>query len=161
MKQSNLARSSGGFTLIELMIVVAVVAILAAVAYPSYVSSVIKGKRAEGRAALVELMQQQERFMTQRNTYASWLDPLSTSGDAPAFKKFSGDTGTKPAYRIIASDCDDPSAGVYTAVSAKLRECVMLTATPTFTDAEAGKLELRSTGQKSCSGGSKPSVCWN
>ena len=51
-----------GFTLIELMIVVAIVAILTSVAYPAYTSSIIKGKRAEARAALTELMQQQERF---------------------------------------------------------------------------------------------------
>ena len=55
-------RASRGFTLIELMIVVAVISILGAIAYPSYQESVRKGRRAEGRAALQELMQQQERF---------------------------------------------------------------------------------------------------
>ena len=50
---------SHGFTLIELMIVVAIVAILASIAYPSYKDSVLKSRRAEARTALSELLQQQ------------------------------------------------------------------------------------------------------
>ena len=61
-----------GFSLIELMIVVAIVAILASVAYPSYRDSVLKGRRGEARAALAELMQQQERYMTQHNKYLTF-----------------------------------------------------------------------------------------
>ena len=47
----HLKKNQSGFTLIELMIVVAIVAILGAIAYPSYLDSVRKGKRAEGRTA--------------------------------------------------------------------------------------------------------------
>ena len=65
-------RGMRGFTLIELMITVAIVGILASIAYPSYIESVRKGRRAEARAALTELMQQQERFMTQNNTYRAF-----------------------------------------------------------------------------------------
>ena len=71
-------RHHKGFTLIELMIVVAIVAILAAVAYPAYTESVRKGKRAQGRTALAELLQQQERFMTQRNCYLAFTNPSGT-----------------------------------------------------------------------------------
>ena len=154
-----------GFTLIELMITVAIVGILAAVAYPSYVSSVLKGKRAEGRTALMELMQQQERFMTQRNIYGAWTDPddISTSGTARFFKTFSGDSSAKAAYKIRASNCDADSDAAFPLVAgvpAKLRECVMLIASPQFTDAEANILWIRSTGEKGCVGGSRPSVCW-
>ena len=59
-----------GFTLIELMVVLAVAAILAAVAFPSYQSQVAKGRRADGKQALVELAQKLERFYTERGTFA-------------------------------------------------------------------------------------------
>ena len=54
MKNELNRRVNRGFTLIELMIVVAIVAILAAIAYPAYTESVRKGRRAEARTALAE-----------------------------------------------------------------------------------------------------------
>ncbi len=60
---------SHGFTLIELMIVVAVIAILAAIAYPSYLDQVRKSRRADAKAALLELAQFMERNYTTANRY--------------------------------------------------------------------------------------------
>ena len=62
--------ASRGFTLIELMVVVAVVAILASIALPSYQESVRKSRRAQAKADLVEYAQLAERFRTVNNTYA-------------------------------------------------------------------------------------------
>ena len=60
-----------GFTLLELMVVCAIVAILARVAYPSYLSYVQKTNRAEGKGALLAAAVQMERYLTERNTYAT------------------------------------------------------------------------------------------
>ena len=60
-----------GFTLIELMIVVAVVAILAAIVLPSYQDSVRKARRTDARGALTTVAQLMERYYTQTNTYAT------------------------------------------------------------------------------------------
>jgi type IV pilus assembly protein PilE len=60
-----------GFTLIELMIVVAIVAILAALAYPSYQSHILKSRRSDGFAALLQCATQQERRFTAKNSYAN------------------------------------------------------------------------------------------
>jgi type IV pilus assembly protein PilE len=148
-----------GFSLIELMIVVAVIALLAGIAYPAYTSSVIKGKRAEGRAALLELLQQQERFLTQTGSYMTFaagatgangtINPAVGGQNIP-FKTSSGSASSSSAYRLSATQC----------VGALPRnECVLLTATPNFTDTDFGNLTLSSAGEKSCSTGN--AKCWS
>ena len=136
-----------GFTLIELMITVAIVAILAAIAYPAYQDSVVKAKRAEGRTALIDFMQQQERYLTQTGAYLS----MAAGATGVPFKTFSGDKPANPAYKIGAEVCP---GGTTT-----LRECVRVFAVPQFGDAYGGTLRITSTGTKDCTG-TKSAVCW-
>ena len=60
---------SRGFTLIELMIVVAIIAILAAIAYPTYVNYITKTRRAAATACLSEYANYMERFYTSNLSY--------------------------------------------------------------------------------------------
>ncbi len=63
---------AAGFTLIELMVVVAVIAILASVAYPSYAEHVRSSKRGLAKAEMVEYAQRAERHHTLNNSYAAF-----------------------------------------------------------------------------------------
>jgi type IV pilus assembly protein PilE len=146
-----------GFTLLELMIVVAIIGILAAIAYPSYQDSVLKGRRAEARTALLELMQQQERYMTQRGTYLVFSNTNGTTVPADAattFKTFSGDNSTAPSYRLSADRCPTP-AGITE------RDCIRVNATPVRADPAVNVLSVISTGVKGCTGTTtNTKLCW-
>lgn len=59
-----------GFTLIELMIVVVVIAVLATLAMPSFSEYLRRGKRVEAASAIGDVQLRQERFRSNRTTYA-------------------------------------------------------------------------------------------
>lgn len=67
MKKKNIRQE--GFTLIELMIVVAIIGIISAIAYPSYQDHVEKGRVSEGRVALTSAANLMERCYSTRGTY--------------------------------------------------------------------------------------------
>ena len=168
MKNELNRRVNRGFTLIELMIVVAIVAILAAIAYPAYTESVRKGRRAEARTALAELLQQQERHMTQRNCYfaftntngvvapvTSTLCDVSSSTTVP-FKTYTGDSGpVNPSYWLAAEACSAADS---------LKQCIRVYATPRVagSDPDVNVLQITSTGVKTCTGtlGPVSKACW-
>lgn len=60
-----------GFTLIEILIVLSIIAILAAIAYPSYNEYTTRSRRADGKAALLNLATQMERFYSKNATYGT------------------------------------------------------------------------------------------
>lgn len=68
-----------GFTLIELMIVVAVIAILAAIALPAYDQYIKRARRADAKEALVRLQIAQEKWRTNNTTYSESLTDLGVS----------------------------------------------------------------------------------
>jgi len=133
-------RKEIGFTLIELMIVVAVVAILAAVAYPSYQAQVRKGRMGQAQADMLELAQFMERCFASNNTYQNCALPFD---DSPR-------TGT--AYYGILLQTPD-------------RTSFTLTAVPGSAGGQdqqiCGTLTLNQAGAKTFSGtGVTAAQCW-
>ena len=77
-------RSVRGFTLIELMIVLAVAAILAVVALPGYLDQVRASRRAEAREVLMQIQAAQERWRTNNASYAGALAALDIDSTSPS-----------------------------------------------------------------------------
>jgi prepilin-type N-terminal cleavage/methylation domain-containing protein len=69
-QSANRLRSSRGFTLIELMIVVAIIAILAAIAYPNYRNYVIRGQLVDATQGLASVRANMERYFQDNRSYA-------------------------------------------------------------------------------------------
>lgn len=129
-----------GFTLIELMIVVAIVAILAAIAYPSYQEHVRKTRRAQAKADMMELTHRLERTYTVDRTYEAATTICGQTIHSPA-------TGT--SYYNIRPECE---ATRFT-----------LTAAPqgSQTADKCGILKIDQLGNKTVTGGSaSAAACW-
>jgi type IV pilus assembly protein PilE len=71
-----------GFTLIELMLVVAIVGILAAIAFPSYVDHVRKGRRNDGMNALLDAAGKMEIARARAGTYPPTLADANISNES-------------------------------------------------------------------------------
>ena len=145
MSSPELQQKSKGFTLIELMITVAIIGVISAIAFPSYTAYVTRGKRTECRSAVMQVMQQQERYYTQQNTYTT------TTSISPGFLTFSGDSQTSSACTLTAGQCTS---------TVVISSCVKVTGSPVKADAEVGDITFQSDGSKSCTGSGAPAKCW-
>lgn len=132
----NPFKHPAGFTLIELMITVAIIAILAAIAYPSYMDYVTRAKRADGKAALLQVQLAEEKWRANHTSYGLSTDiGISASPDGHYVISYSGIGANSYTITATPSDFTDSSCGVFSVnqdgkttsttqtTSAKVQEC--------------------------------------
>ena len=96
-----LAMRTKGFTLIELMIVIAVIGVLAAIAYPSYGRYVDRAAIADGKSALLSAAQQLERCFTRTDTYVGCA--VRVTSDEGFFNIVDSTARTATTYNLGAN----------------------------------------------------------
>lgn len=140
MRRKTQRNKQPGFSLIEVMVVVAIVGILAAIAYPSYQEYIQRGRRAEARTALLAA--------------AQWLERVATaSGRYPAKDGFPASMQSVPSGAYEIEYGPDDAGATYTLTAnvkgAQLKDkCMNLTLT------HNGLKGLKGSAQK-------VEDCWN
>lgn len=143
-----------GFTLIELMIVVAIVGVIAGIAYPSYQDSLVKSRRADAKAALLELSVFMERLYTTTGCY----NPGATD-------KVCGDGNDAAPTLPFSTTPKSGTANYNLSLSVITASTFTLQSVPvaTITDSKCGSLTLTHTGVKGASYATTPAevaACW-
>lgn len=130
-------RKIKGFTLVELMVVVAIIGILAGIAYPSYQDSVTKSRRVDAQGVLMGFANAMERHFTENNTYCG-------SAVATACPVVNG----VPTVYSTQSPIDGATVYYNLIIQAANASTYNLRATPTGAQAGDGVLEINSTESK-------------
>jgi type IV pilus assembly protein PilE len=137
---THMKRRQKGFTLMELMIVIAIVGVLSSIAVPSYLQSVRKSNRKAAATCLIEQAQYAERVYTTTMSYATIVAP--TTGCAAELNSRYNFTVAKTANTYTFSAV---------AKSDQLQ------------DTDCLNLAITQTGEKTVSGANSanPNKCWS
>ena len=144
-------RSQFGFSLIELMIVVAIVAIISAFAYPSYQRYVIKAKRTVAQNALLQVADRQQQFFMDNKRFAADLTNLGFGANPYVVDDDGASTVAGDAQAVYSLSLTNVTATTWTVTAAPLHGQLSR-------DTYCGSLSLTQAGTKGKTGASDD--CW-
>jgi type IV pilus assembly protein PilE len=143
------AGRSPGFSLIELMVVVAIAAILVSVAVASYQSQVQKSRRTEARSALLDLATREERFFSTNNLYSTLPADMGYASFTPVG---SGYYNVTVAITAANPATVPPTQAGYTITATSTGIQVADTSCVSFT--------VDQTGTQTSTGSAPAATCW-
>jgi type IV pilus assembly protein PilE len=121
----NSLNRTGGFTLIELMVVVVVLGILGAIAYPQYSQYVKRGHRSAAQQLMMKIASRQEQYMLDARAYTAALTGAGSINFGAA----------EESYTCTATQCANAFYTITVALVAGPPPGYTITATPTGTQA--------------------------
>jgi type IV pilus assembly protein PilE len=149
-------KKSIGFTLVEMMVVVAVIAILSAIAFPAYSKFVQRSRRVEAQTLINTVMQAQEKFFSTYNRYTANLTAAGPVGLGIAPHPGGPQC---PAGLVLSENCYYSVTAVLVGVG---NQDVQIVAAPrrTQTTDKCGSLQATAAGVKTFSGTIDNGKCW-
>jgi type IV pilus assembly protein PilE len=113
LANARISPRSGGFTLVELMVVVAIIGILSAVALPAYTDYVVRGKIPDATSRLAFLQVQMEQYFQDNRSYVG-APGCSADSDSSRHFDFSCASSSATAFALQAVGKDTMSGFTYT-----------------------------------------------
>ena len=151
------ARPAGGFTLIELMVVVLIVTILTVIAVPSYLNQTLKSHRTEAKSILLDLASRQERYMATNGSYSAAATDMGYTGTWPQ------NVGSNYYSVSMPNGVTAPAAGTATTAATPAKFVFTATAIGNQTkDKQCATFSIDQTGTQTStsSTGSTSTGCW-
>lgn len=142
----RVVRSRRGFTLIELMIVVAIIGILAAIAIPNYVNYILRTKQSEGSTMVGTIKVAQETHLAHRDCYVNVSqNPAGAPSATRRAWSFATTASNRPCSDLGARTFEDisvrPSGDLYYTYECTARYSVAAGATDEYACSFVGDLD--------------------
>lgn len=140
--------SQQGFTLVEVLVVVAIMGILVTIALPAYQNSALRSGRAEAKGELLQVAADQERYYSSFNSYIDDATPMTTPTVANRDR-----TSTNAIYLISVAAC----------AGGAISNCFLATATAQGVQVDdlCDTLTMSNTGVRGATGtGASADECW-
>jgi len=148
---SRIFKYQRGFSLIELMVVVAIVAVVMAIAFPSYDRYVVRTKRAIAQNALLQVADRQQQFFMDNKRFAASLANLGFAANPWVVDDDGTSTVAGDADAVYSVTLTNVTQTTWTATAAPLNGQLSR-------DADCGSLSITQAGARTSSGGG--GNCW-